>query len=146
MKTLVSFLFVILFPFLVSAQTDDFAIFVSLMKTEFEAFQKKDPALWINSVDDNAIFTGADNSVKTKDQIIEEMKNAPAIFASASEEYENVITKVYRNTAVLSCVTTFSFSASDGKLNSIKFKFTRVHVKEGNEWKLVYHSAIPIGG
>jgi len=114
------------------------------MKTEFEAFQKKDPADWINYIDDNAVFTGADNTLKTKDQIVEEMRNAPSIFSSASETYENVVIKTYSNTAVLSCLTTFSFTSNEGNLVEMKFKFSRVHIKEGNNWKLVYHSAIPV--
>ncbi|MDO8550271.1 MAG: nuclear transport factor 2 family protein [Ignavibacteria bacterium] len=114
------------------------------MKTEFEAFQKKDPSLWIKYVDGNAIFTGSDNTFKTKDQIIEEMKSAPDIFISAAETYDDIITRTYGNTTVLSCLTTFTFISSDGNINKIKFKFTRVHIKDGTEWKLVYHSSIPV--
>ncbi len=88
-------------------------IFLNLLKTEFKAFQKKDPDLWINLVDDSTIFTEADNSFKTKEQIVEEIKNAPDIFINAKETYENVLTRIFDNTAVLSCLTTFSFISSE---------------------------------
>lgn len=118
--------------------------FLNLLKNEFEAFQKKDPSLWVKQVDDNAVFTEADNSFKTKEQIVEEMKNAPDIFLNAKETYENVLTRIFDNTAVFSCLATVSFETPDGNKNAMKFKFTRVHLKEGNNWKLVYHSAIPV--
>jgi len=143
-----SFLFVsilLLFQINCFSQNENSSeVFLNLLKIEFEAFQKKDPALWINQVNDSAVFTEADNSFKTKGQIVEEMKNAPDIFINATETYESVLTRIYDNTAVLSCMTTFSFITSNGKRNSMKFKFTRVHIKEGNNWKLVYHSAIPV--
>jgi ketosteroid isomerase-like protein len=144
MQTFLSLSIALLFITNGFCQTDNSIIFVDIMKTEFEAFQKKDPASWIMYVDDNAIFTNADNSYKTKEQIAEEMKNAPDIFISASEIYEHVVAKVFGDTAILSCISTFSFKGSDGNTNQLKFNFTRVHVKEGDEWKLVYHSAIPI--
>jgi hypothetical protein len=143
MKKLFLFFF-ILFSLTSFCQIDDTPFFIKLMETEFEAFRKKDPSLWIEFVDGNAVFTGADTAFKTKDQIIEEMKNAPDIFLSAAETYENIISRTYGNTAVLSCLTTFSFTSSDGNLVRIKFKFTRVHVKDSGLWKLVYHSAVPI--
>jgi ketosteroid isomerase-like protein len=118
--------------------------FINIMKTEFEAFKKKDPAAWLEYVDDSAVFSSASNTLKTRDQIVEEMKNAPAIFNSATETYENVNINIYGNTAILSCVTTFSFTSENGQRSRLIFHFTRVHVKEGNIWKLVYHSAIPI--
>jgi ketosteroid isomerase-like protein len=129
---------------LVFCQSDKSSFFIDLMRTEFEAYQKRDPSLWIKYVDDNAVFSSTENIVKTRDQIVEEMKNAPDIFVSASENYDNIFTKTFGNTLILSCLATFSFNSSDGKLNKIKFKFTRVHIKDGAEWKLVYHSAIPI--
>jgi len=114
------------------------------MKTEFEAFQKKDPTVWTKYADKDAVFTGLDNNFKTKNQIMEEMKNASDIFNSGKETYDNVITKIFGDTAILSCLTTFTFTSSDGNRKSLKFKFTRVHIKVGTVWKLVYHSAIPI--
>lgn len=133
-----------LVPLTLYSQTDGSAFFISLMKIEFEAFQNKDPELWEKNVNENAIFSGENNTVKTKEQIMEEMKNAPGIFLTASENYDDVTVKTFGNTAILTCITTFSFTSSDGNVSRIKFKFTRVHVKEGDEWKLVYHSAIPI--
>ena len=146
MKKFFPFFILLFLPDFISGQSDDSSFFINLMKTEFEAFQKKDPSVWLENVDDNAIFTDAENVQKTKEQIVEEMKNAPDIFLSGTETYENIITKTFGNTGVVSCITTFSFTSADGNLNRIKFKFTRVHVKEGSQWKLVYHSAIPIEG
>ena len=143
MKKLFLFFF-ILFSLTSFCQIDDTPFFIKLLQTEFEAFRKKDPSLWIEFVDGNAVFTGADTAFKTKDQIIEEIKNAPDIFLSAAETYDNVVIRTFGNTAVLSCLTTFSFTSSNGNLVRIKFKFTRVHVREGSRWRLVYHSAIPI--
>lgn len=126
-------------------QTDTLSdIFVNIMKTEFEAFQKKDPTQWLKYVDDNAIFTNAENFYKTREQIAEEMKNPPDIFASATEVYSNVVVRIFENTAVLSCISTFSFNDSSGNTNEVKFKFTRVHIRDDSGWRLVYHSAIPI--
>ncbi len=125
------------------SQTENATPFIKIMQTEFDAYQKKDPSIWTKYADDNAVFIGIDNSVKTKTQIIEEMKNA-SFPSSAKETYENVITKIFGNTAILSCITTFTYITQDGNSESLKFKFTRVHVKEGTEWKLVYHSSIPI--
>ncbi len=125
------------------SQTENATPFIKIMQTEFDAYQKKDPSIWSKYADDNAVFIGIDNSVKTKTQIIEEMKNA-SFPNSAKETYENVITKIFGNTAILSCITTFTYITQDGSSESLRFKFTRVHVKEGTEWKLVYHSSIPI--
>jgi len=106
MKELITSLFFLLVPLTIFCQTDS-SFFITLMKTEFEAFQKKDPSLWMNYVDENATFTGVENTFKTKAQIIEEMNSAPDIFISAAETYDNIITRTYGNTAVLSCLTTF---------------------------------------
>ena len=125
-------------------QTNSTETFVNIMKTEFEAFKKKDPSVWVSYVDDNAVFTNANNIFKTKNQIIEEIKAAPEIFNTATEVYESVMTKIFGNTAILSCLTTFSFISADGNRHRLQFKFTRVHAKEGNTWKLIYHSAIPV--
>lgn len=125
-------------------QTDNSSVFISIMKTEFEAFQKKNPALWMNHIDSNAVFVNADNTYKSRDQIAEEMKNASGIFSYATETYENIVTRVFGDAGILSCISTFSFKDSEGNLNRINFHFTRVHIKKGTEWKLVYHSAIPI--
>jgi len=144
MKKLFFFLFLLSSSLITFCQTGDTPFFIKLLQTEFEAFRKKDPSLWIEFVDGNAVFTGADTAFKTKDQIIEEIKNAPDIFLSAAETYDNVVIRTFGNTAVLSCLTTFSFTSSNGNLTRMKFKFTRVHVKDGGMWKLVYHSAIPI--
>jgi ketosteroid isomerase-like protein len=140
----VFFLFIIIFPLTIICQTDNSSYFIKIMQTEFDAYQKKDPSIWSKYADDDAIFTGIDNSVKTKSQIMEEMKTASDIFNSAKETYDNVVTKIFGNTAILSCITTFTYTNSSGNKESLKFKFTRVHVKEGTEWKLVYHSAIPL--
>ena len=75
---------------------------------------------------------------------MEEMKRASDIFKSAKETYDNVVTKIFGSTAILSCITTFTYVNASGNKEALKFKFTRVHVKEGSEWKLVYHSAIPL--
>jgi ketosteroid isomerase-like protein len=139
-----SFLFILMFPLSIICQTDNSSYFINIMKTEFDAFQKKDPSAWSKYADDEAVFTGIDNSVKTKSQIMEEMKSASDIFNSAKETYENVITKIFGNTSILSCITTFTYTTAKGNLSSLKFKFIRVHIKEGTEWKLVYHSAIPL--
>ncbi len=117
---------------------------ITIMKTEFEAFRKKDPSYWEKLVDDNAVFTGDAEGFKTKSQIIEEIKSAPAIFNSASESYSGVVCRLYNDTAVLSCLTTFTFKDSSGQIQAMRFKFTRVHLKDKTGWKLVYHSAIPI--
>lgn len=138
-----SFLLFILLSLTIYAQNDE-SFFIKLMETEFEAFKEKDPSVWSKYVDENALFTGADNIVKSKNEIIEEIKNAPDIFSSAAEKYDDVITRTFGNTAVLSCSATFSFVSDDGQSNSIKFKFTRVHIFDGKNWKLIYHSAIPI--
>ena len=144
MKYILTFSILLLVQLSSFSQTENSAPFINVMKIEFEAFQKKDPSAWIKYADDNAVFTGIDNSIKTKNQIMEEMKNASDIFNSAKETYENVLTKIFGSTAILSCITTFTYTTADGNRESFKFKFTRVHIKEGTEWKLVYHSAIPI--
>lgn len=128
----------------VFSQTDNSAPFINIMKAEFDAYQQKNPSLWSRYADDEAIFTGIDNSVKIKTQIMEEMKRASDIFKSAKETYDNVVTKIFGSTAILSCITTFTYVNASGNKEALKFKFTRVHVKEGSEWKLVYHSAIPL--
>jgi len=143
MKTILIFLILFITQSNLFSQTENSA-FIDIMKTEFEAFQKKDPTVWTKYADKDAVFTGLDNNFKTKNQIMEEMKNASDIFNSGKETYDNVITKVFGDTAILSCLTTFTFTSSDGNRKSLKFKFTRVHIKVGTVWKLVYHSAIPI--
>jgi ketosteroid isomerase-like protein len=134
----------LLFQISLTGQTDLSAPFVEIMKTEFEAFQKKDPSLWLNHVHDDAVFEGTDNAYKSKEQIAGEMKNAPALFGTASETYENILTRLYGNTCVLSCFSTFSYRTQDGRTESFKFKFIRVHSKDDEGWKLVYHSAVPV--
>jgi ketosteroid isomerase-like protein len=145
MKTFSTLLFSLIFLLNGFCQTNDSSeALINIMKTEFEAFKKKDPSVWMSYVADDAVFTNANSIFKTKDQIVEEMKAASAIFNTATETYEGVMTKIFGNTAVLSCLTTFSFISADGNRNNLKFKFTRVHIKEGNSWKLIYHSAIPV--
>ncbi len=144
MKSILTLLIFLLLQSGVLSQVDNSTPFINIMKAEFDAYQKKDPSLWSKYADDEAIFTGIDNSVKTKTQIMEEMKTASDIFKSAKETYDNVVTKIFDNTAILSCITTFIYVNAGGNRESLKFKFTRVHVKEGNKWKLVYHSAIPL--
>jgi ketosteroid isomerase-like protein len=143
MKSILALSIFLLLQSSLFSQADGSTPFINIMKAEFDAYQKKDPSIWTKYADDNAVFIGIDNSVKTKPQIIEEMKNA-SFPSSAKETYENVITKIFDNTAILSCITTFTYITQDGKSESLRFKFTRVHVKEGTEWKLVYHSSIPI--
>jgi ketosteroid isomerase-like protein len=142
------YILTLLIPFLVQSvvfsQTDNSAPFINIMKIEFDAYQKKDPSLWSKYADDEAIFTGIDNSVKTKNQIMEEMKTASDIFKSAVETYDNIVTKIFGSTAILSCITTFTYVNASGNKQALKNKFIRVHVKEGSVWKLVYHSAIPL--
>jgi ketosteroid isomerase-like protein len=144
MKSILILLTFLLLQSDIISQVDNSTPFIKIMKAEFDAFQKKDPSIWSKYADDEAIFTGIDNSVKTKTQIMEEMKTASEIFKSAKETYDNVVTKIFGNTAILSCITTFTYINAGGNKESLKFKFTRVHVKEGAEWKLVYHSAIPL--
>jgi ketosteroid isomerase-like protein len=143
MKKSLSILIVLIFPEIITGQ-DISTPFISIMKAEFEAFQKKDPSLWIKYVRDDAVFAGTDNNYKTKEQIAEEMTNAPDIFASGIETYENVLTRIFDNTAILSCFSTFSLKTQDGRTESLKFKFIRVHIRDDEEWKLVYHSAVPV--
>jgi ketosteroid isomerase-like protein len=117
---------------------------ITIVKIEFEAFKKKDASAWEKLIDDNAIFTGHEEGYKTKNQMIEEIKSAPAVYNSASEKYDGIVSRIYNDTAILLCHTTFTFRDSSGQLQSMMFKFTRVHVKADKGWKLVYHSAIPI--
>ena len=144
MKLILMLLTILLLQSSILSQADNSTQFINIMKAEFDAFQKKDPSVWSKFADDDAIFTGIDNSVKTKTQIMEEMKTASDIFKSAKETYDNVVTKIFGDTAILSCITTFTYATSGGNQETLHFKFTRVHVKEGSDWKLVYHSAIPL--
>ena len=144
MKYILTLLILLLMQSGVFSQTNNSAPFIKIMKAEFEAYQKKDPSVWSKYADDRAVFTELDNSVKTKTQIIEEMKTASDIFKPAKETYDNVVTKMFGDTAILSCITTFTYINSSGGKEALRFKFIRVHVKEGSEWKLVYHSAIPL--
>jgi len=143
MKSILTLSIFLLLQSSILSQVDNSTPFINIMRAEFDAYQKKDPSLWTKYADDDAVFIGIDNSVKTKDQIIEEMKSA-TIPNSAKETYENVITKIFGNTAILSCITTFTYSTQGGRRENLRFKFTRVHIKVGTEWKLVYHSSIPI--
>ena len=149
-KYLIIPLLVLFSSSLVPAQTNDIQNpeitneLITIVRIEFEAFKKKDPSTWEKLIDDNAIFTGQADGYKTKSQIIEEIKSAPAIYNSASEKYDGIVSRIYNNTAILSCITTFTFRDSSGQMRSMMFKFTRVHVKTAAGWKLVYHSAIPI--
>lgn len=117
---------------------------INIMKLEFRAFQTQNPNEWKSFVDDSAIFVGENDGFKTKNQLINEIKSAPKIFKNANETYGGVLVKVFHNTAVLTCITNFSVTDSTGNVKSIYFRFTRVHVLENNQWKLVYHSALPI--
>jgi hypothetical protein len=149
-KYLITPLLVIFFCSLTPAQTKDIQNqdvtneLIAIVKTEFEAFKKKDSSAWEKLVDDNAIFTGHAEGYKTKSQIIEEIKSAPEVYNSASEKYDGIVSRVYNDAAVLLCLTTFTFKDLSGQLQSIRFKFTRVHIKSATGWKLVYHSAVPI--
>jgi ketosteroid isomerase-like protein len=142
-KYILTFLILFLAQQGVFSQTDTSAPFINIMKAEFDAYQQKDPSIWSKYADDKAVFIGIDNSVKTKSQIIEEMKNS-TIPNSGKETYSNVVTKIFGDTAILSCITTFTYIDSNGGKEALKFKFIRVHVKKGSEWKLVYHSSIPL--
>ncbi len=117
---------------------------VNIMKLEFRAFQTQNPGEWKNFVDDSAIFVGENDGFKTKGQLINEIKSAPKIFKNANETYNGVLVKVFKNTAVLTCITNFSITDSTGNVKNIYFRFTRVHILENSQWKLVYHSALPI--
>ncbi len=143
MKSILALSIFLLLQSSILSQVDNSTPFINIMKAEFDAYQKKDPSLWTKYADDDAVFIGIDNSVKTKDQIIEEMKST-SFPSSAKETYDNVVTKIFGNTAILSCIATFTYTDAVGNKKNLMFKFTRVHVKEGNEWKLVYHSSIPI--
>ena len=117
---------------------------VNLMQLEFQAYKTHDPSQWSSHVDDQAIFIGDEGGFKTKGQILDEIQKAPPIFQKASETYKRIIVRVYNDTAILTCIADFSVQESSGKVNSMYFRFTRVHLYENGKWKLVYHSAIPI--
>ena len=112
----------------------------NIMRIEFDAFRLHDPATYSGVVADDAIYVGSGRKgFKTKADIVEEIKKAPAFFASASLSLTDVQVRVYKDTAVMVCLATFRFKNEEGKDMSLQFQMSRVHVRRKGRWRLVAH-------
>lgn len=112
----------------------------NLMQTEFEAFKRRDAKDYDRRVAGDALYAGSGHrGWKTKAQILKEIQNAPASFANASLELNEVQVRLYGDTAILHCLATFTFKEQDGKDTKAQFQMTRVHIRRQGKWQLVSH-------
>jgi ketosteroid isomerase-like protein len=90
--------------------------------------------------DDDFFYTGVRGEVKQRDQVVSELKSGKLRFELL--QFDDVRVRVYGTTAVATGLATTKGRGPQGEISG-KFRYTRVYVKRGEQWRLVAFQGTP---
>ena len=104
------------------------------LKNEWSVFERLLADDWLN--------TNANGTVTTKAQLMTLVKSGT--FKISSLEYDDVMVRAYKDTAVVTGRSTSTRMGQDNKLITGQVRFTRVYVKRDKGWQVVSAQSTPI--
>lgn len=91
---------------------------------------------------DDWLNTNANGTVTTKAQLLNLLKSDAFKFASI--EYDDVVVRTYKDTAVVTGRSTTKRTGQDNNVITRQVRFTRVYVKGDKGWQVVNAQSTPI--
>jgi uncharacterized protein (TIGR02246 family) len=107
-----------------------------------EATLKNDASVFERLLADDWLNTNANGTVTTKAQLMTLLKSGT--FKISSLEYDDVVVRAYKDTAVVTGRSTSTRMGQDNKLITGQVRFTRVYVKRDSGWQVVSAQSTPI--
>ena len=106
-----------------------------------EATLKNDANVFERLLADDWLNTNANGTVTTKAQLMSLVKSGT--FKISSLEYDDVMIRAYKDTAVVTGRSTSTSMGQDNKLIG-QVRFTRVYIKRDKGWQVVSAQSTPI--
>ena len=106
-----------------------------------EATLKNDASVFERLLADDWLNTNANGTVTTKAQLMSLVKSGT--FKISSLEYDDVMIRAYKDTAVVTGRSTSTRMGQDNKLIG-QVRFTRVYIKRDKGWQVVSAQSTPI--
>ena len=106
-----------------------------------EATLKNDASVFERLLADDWLNTNANGTVTTKAQLMSLVKSGT--FKISSLEYDDVMIRAYKDTAVVTGRSTSTRLGQDNKLIG-QVRFTRVYIKRDKGWQVVSAQSTPI--
>jgi uncharacterized protein (TIGR02246 family) len=100
-----------------------------------EALLNNDAKTFERLLADDWMNTNADGTVTTKIQFMELLKSNPFKFTSI--EYDDVMVRTYKDTAVVTGRVTTKRTGQDNKTVTRQARFMRVYVKKDRRWQVI---------
>lgn len=91
---------------------------------------------------DDWLNTNANGTVTTKAQLLKLLKSDAFKFAAI--EYDDVLIRIYKDTAVVTGRSTTKRAGQDNNILTRQVRFTRVYVKRDKGWQVVSAQSTPI--
>jgi len=107
-----------------------------------EATLKNDASVFERLLADDWLNTNANGTVTTKAQLMSLVKSGT--FKISSLEYDDVMVRAYKDTAVVTGRSTSTRMGQDNKLIIGQVRFTRVYIKRDKGWQVVSAQSTPI--
>ena len=107
-----------------------------------EATLKNDASVFERLLADDWLNTNANGTVTTKAQLMSLVKSGT--FKISSLEYDDVMVRAYKDTAVVTGRSTSTRMGQDNKLITGQVRFTRVYIKRNKGWQVVSAQSTPI--
>lgn len=117
-------------------------LILQLEKEGREAALKNDVEVNDRLLADNWMNTNANGTVTTKAQLLTLLKTNP--FKIQSLESDDVMVRVYEDSAVVTGRSTSNRMGSDNQPMTGQVRFTRVYAKIGYRWQVVAAQSTPI--
>ena len=117
--------------------------FIILENQIAQAVVQGDTAFMDRVWDDDFFYTGVRGEVKTKKDVLAEIRSGDLKFELM--QFDDFRVRVYGETAIVTGHATTKERGPSGEITG-RFRYTRVYVKRQGQWRLVAFQGTPIAG